>query len=98
MDNDRFKMHQGDITIKGDNGEDLSGDKALEYLRNKRKTMLKIDTFLQIGDKVKLHKLDEPVIVKMTDGELFKYGGSNSSTGENLIMFNQEDIEEIITR
>ena len=98
MDDGRMIMQQGDITIKDDEDRLLSGKEALDYLKEKRKTMLKITTILDIGDKVKLNKLDEPVIVELNDGNLFKYGGYNSSTVDSLIMFNQEDIEEILEK
>lgn len=85
-----------DIKIKDENGNYLSGNDAIAYI-NKNNSII-VDELLNVGDIIKLKKFKEQLVVKTNNGDLSKYEGYVPGMENELILFNQKDIEAIISK
>lgn len=95
LEDDRFSLKKGDVSFVNTNGEYIENEK--KYFNNRKKEMLTISDKLQIGDVVKLKLTGEVVTIVKIDFAGFSYAGEK--LGENeLTLFSQEDIEEIISK
>ena len=93
MEKDRFIMYKDDVTIYHKEKEPLKGEKLINFLKEKRNTLEK----LNIGDVVELKDGGDIVTIEENNGEFYTYEGSIEGM-ENLILFDNEDIERVISR
>lgn len=96
----RFAMNTNEVEFLDESGNTITGD-VKEYFTKQREEMLTINKFLKLGDVVKIKGTGQIVMVAAIDfkiNEVVKsqYAGTLfNSENENLILFNQEDIEKI---
>lgn len=97
MNDDRMALRPDDIRIQTENGEYLSRSEAIKYLQEQKSHIL-IKEKANIGDSVKLNDFDDVLIVKINDGKPFQYGAYAEGNEELLVLFEQEDIKEIVSK
>ena len=96
-DDKRMTLELDSLEIKNDKGRFISGEEAKNYLKEQKEKMLKIKDELEIGTQVKLYKSDSIYEITSNNGEMFKYKGTIPNFEKRQILFNQEDIEKIVT-
>lgn len=95
MNDDRMLLRPSDISIQTEKGDFLSKNDAIKYLEAQKKQIL-IKEKINVGDIVKLNDFDDVLIIKINDGKPFQYGAYTKDNEELLVLFDQEDIKEII--
>lgn len=98
MNDDRFKLNSNDISILSKNDEYLKGNDLIKYLEAERAALTNVEEKLNIGDVVRLRFTGDIVTIKDNSGEMFSYKGSVEGVDDRLILFDQNDIEEIISK
>ena len=99
-ENARFTMNPGEVEFLDEVGNVVSGD-IKEFFEKQREELLTIIEPLKLGDVVKIKGTGQIVMVAAIDfkfNEVVKsqYAGTLfNSENENLILFNQEDIEKV---
>lgn len=95
---ERFCLHPDDIQILDEEGNVVPKDKIKQYLEEKKKKLLTVSDKAMIGDRVKTKDDLNIYTIKYVDFKGFDYLGVINE-GDNLCyMFNQEDIESIVSK
>lgn len=99
---ERFVMHSEDAQLVANDGRLLSGEEAILYWEEKKRTMVKVWEQLQVGDIVKVEDIDVPLRVVTVKGDPMllgsDYGGECDEVPNQIIMFEQYEIERILER
>ena len=106
MNNSRndFSLSVDNVSWETKDGRLLSGTEFAKYMKEYQKLNTKITDILSVGDVVMLSYIDVPVTIVETKFEegphLYgsDYGGQVEVDDSQIILFNQNEIVEIISK
>lgn len=99
----RFNANFNDMTFVTEEGTIVDKNQA-DYIRMLQEKDITIEERLNIGDIVKLKKMDDFICIQKVNFEISNvgivdYAGTKeNSDDDNLILFNQKDIEKKVTQ
>ena len=100
----RFNLKPTDIQLVTDDGRFLSNEEIDLYIQNQKEINTTVSEELSIGDVVKISQIDVPLTIvetKNSEGNhLFgsDYGGKTDIDSNQIIIFEQDEIEEVISK
>ena len=97
----RFSFGPSDVELVTEDNRLISGNDIDDYVKEHSKN-IKIDRILSVGDVVKISYIDVPLTIveskNQNGAHLFgsDYGGKIAEDPTQLILFEQDEIEEVI--
>lgn len=95
---ERFNLHANDIQILDEEGNVVPKNRIKQYLAEKRLKSITVSEKVMIGDRVKTKDDINIYIIVDTNFQGFDYLGKINEEDHICYMFNQGDIESIVSR